>query len=484
MNRFLFSILFLFVINARAQNNIEKALNNFVQDTELKSASIGFIVMEIGKSDAVASYNSNISIPTASTTKLFATSTALEILGPDYQCETKIYYDGSITEDGVLNGNIWIRGSGDPSLGSKYFNEEQNRLDFLNEWSDQIKKAGIQKISGKIIADGSQFGYEGAPDGWSWGDMGNYYGSNPSGIVICDNQIDLFFQTSKYNGGETKIVSTYPEIPGLTFRNEVTSSTSSSDNAYIYGAPFSFDRFVVGTLPMGKSQFKVKGSNPDPEKTLAILLHEHLMDNEIIVNGEAIAFREISSMTKSDYDNFNIIHTHKGEKLIDIIQYTNMNSVNLFAEQIVCLVGWKKYGDGSTSSGVKAMNHYWENKINTIGLFLEDGSGLSRTNGISPDHFCSLLQYMNTSKYAEQFYNSLPVSGESGTLKSLCKNQSGHGKIHAKSGTMNRIKSYAGYIESTSGKKFVFALIVNNHTCSSSAIKKKMEPLLNAITNY
>lgn len=484
MIRVLFLLFLGFSSQINAQNQVEKALNNFVQDSDLKQSSIGFMVQDLKSGSVIASYNSNISIPTASTTKLFSTATAFELLGPDYRCETTIYYDGIIDENGVLNGNLWIRGGGDPSLGSKYFNSDDKRLDFLATWTQKIQDAGINKISGQIIVDGSSFGYNGAPDGWSWGDMGNYYGSQPSGIVICDNQVDLFFQTSKYSGGDTKIVSMFPEIPGLDYRNEVKASTSTSDNAYIYGAPYSFERFVVGTLPMGKSQFKVKGSNPDPEKTLGILFKEELISSGVSVIGEARAFREIMEASKNNYSDFKLIHTHKGERLQDIINYTNLHSVNLFAEQLVCLIGFNQFNNGSTDSGLKAINSYWKSKINTTGLFLEDGSGLSRSNGISPEHFCRLLTYMNTSNHADAFYNSLPISGVSGTLKSLCKGQSAHGKIHAKSGTMNRIKSYSGYIESNTGKKYVFALIVNNHTCSSSAIKKKMEPLLNEIASY
>ena len=161
----------------------------------------------------------------------------------------------------------------------------------------------------------------------------------------------------------------------------------------------------------------------------------------------------------------------------------NYKSINLFAEHLVCLIAYEKGLVGSVNNGIEYISNYWESKIDTKGLYLTDGSGLSRSNGISSAHLTDLLQYMhNKSKYSKEFYVSLPVAGESGTLRSLCKNEKGHGKIHAKSGTMNRIKSYAGYIESSTGKHFTFAVIVNNFEGSVSSVKKKMEVLFNGLS--
>jgi D-alanyl-D-alanine carboxypeptidase/D-alanyl-D-alanine-endopeptidase (penicillin-binding protein 4) len=115
------------------------------------------------------------------------------------------------------------------------------------------------------------------------------------------------------------------------------------------------------------------------------------------------------------------------------------------------------------------------------GLSLKDGSGLSRTNKVSAATFCSLLKYMNNSKNISVFKNTLPIAGTSGTLKAFCKGQCSEGKFIAKSGTMNSVKSYAGYITTISGRELAFALIVNNYSCSNNAIVKKMEPVMNAI---
>jgi D-alanyl-D-alanine carboxypeptidase/D-alanyl-D-alanine-endopeptidase (penicillin-binding protein 4) len=161
-----------------------------------------------------------------------------------------------------------------------------------------------------------------------------------------------------------------------------------------------------------------------------------------------------------------------------------MRSVNLFAEHMLNLIGYEKRKNGSTSTGLSVLENYWSSRINTDGLYINDGSGLSRSNAISAAHFTQLLKYMHSSTYAEEFKNSLPVAGVSGTLKSVCNGQAAHGKLRAKSGSMTRIKSYAGFIETTSGQTLAFALIVNNFDGSSNTLKQKMESLFNQMVNY
>lgn len=477
------TVLFLLQVQVLGQSNTKEVFQNFLKDPMLENASVAFIAKDLSTGEVILEHNANVALPTASTAKLFSTSTALEILGPDYRAKTRLYTDGTISPDGTLNGNLWIRGGGDPSLGSTYFNDDSHRSDFLKAWCDTLKSKGIKKITGAIIADASEFGYMGAPDSWTWSDMGNYYGSGPSGLTIYDNRIELDFRTSNYIGGKSTIKSISPEVPGLLIRNEVTSAKSSSDNAYVYGSPFSLDRFVTGTLPAGRSSFIVKGSMPDPEYQFAHELNKTLVDQGIFTSGEIKTVRLMTATgEKPSYTNFTLIYTHSGEKLIDIINWTNMKSVNLFAEHLLCLVGYEKSGIGTTSNGIQALRKYWSDKIDISSLELRDGSGLSRTNGITPNNYADLLTAMSKSKYKSEFYQSLPVSGESGTLKSLNKGEAASGRVHAKSGTMNRIKSYAGYIETSSGKTIVFAIIANNYSCSATGIKNRMEPIFNSLS--
>lgn len=482
-----FLLIYCVVINQSfwAQNTIQSSINTFVAGPELKNAIVTFQAIDLSTGEQIASYNPLMSVPTASTAKLFSTATAIELLGSDYRPETRIYIDGKIDKEGTLNGNVWIRGGGDMTLGSKFFNEPGHERDFLIAWVDSLKKKGITSISGAIIADGSEFGYAGVPDGWNWSDMGNYYGAGPSGICVFDNMLKLHFETGSTAGTKTKLVTTFPIVPDLVLHNYVTSENVSGDNSYIFGAPYSLDRFATGSLPLNHKGFEVKGSLPDPEFQLAYELMQQLTNSGILVREGAKSVRQMDLQQKNRYStSYSMLFTHKGQRIIDIATLTNMKSINLFAEGLVCLVGYKMTGNGSTDEGLKQMEKYWSNQIDWNGLYIKDGSGLSRSNGISAFHFCELLKVMSKSKNAQAFYSTLPVAGKSGTLSSLCKDEPGQGRVVAKSGTMSRIKSYSGYVQSKSGKKIAFSITVNNFNSSSAAVTKKIEKVLNTMAVY
>lgn len=465
-----------------SQNSVQDAIDNFANDEAFKNASIGFAAYNLNQDKLVGELDAPISLPTASTAKLFSTASALELIGGNYKPITRLYYDGYIDSNGTLIGNIWIRGGGDPSLGSKYFYSKENRDDFLYQWKSSIKKLGIKSIKGNIIADASEFGYKGVPNGWSWNDIGNYYGAGPSGLIVYDNLLEYTFSVPKSIGETTTLKKLEPYIPGLQFHNYITSSSRGGDNSYLFGGPYSLDRFGEGTLPAGNSNFVVKGSIPDPEILVAYQLYNSLKDDSVICFGQYQSSRTLD-LKSVDYNSKEKISEYQGKSLQEIISLTNHKSINLFAEQLVSLVGYYKSGDGSHENGVQIMEGYWKTKFNTEGLYITDGSGLSRSNGIAPIHFVRLLKYMYSSKNKDDFLNSLPISGKSGTLTSLCRNQLASGRIQAKSGTMSRIKSYAGYLTNNKDEVIAFSIIVNNANCSSSIVKRKMEGLFNAMVS-
>lgn len=479
----LFLFLAIPILNSiHAQSKIQESIDRFAADASMQNASISFMVLDLTTGNTVAEFHPDLALPTASTAKLFSTATAMDILGAEYRPVTRIYSDGQIDSNGVLHGNLWIRGGGDPSLGSKYFNQAGHQLDFLSSWIAAIQKAGIRAIDGTVYGDASEFGYQGAPDGWNWSDLGNYYGAGPSGLTIYDNLQTYTFSVPSTPGALTKILSIEPEVPGMVFHNYVEASSKSGDNAYLFGAPYSLDRFGTGTLPAGSSSFVVKGSLPDPEWQVAWELKKALENTGITVKEEARSVRR-NDLPRSAkrYDNMRLLHTHQGERLADIARETNHQSINLFAEHMISLVGFVKTGDGGTYSGLEVLENYWKDKFNTSGMYVTDGSGLSRSNGISARHFTQMLRYMYQSKGSAQFISTLPIAGQSGTMRNVCAGGAAQNRMKAKSGSMQRIRSYAGYIQSSTGKEYCFALIVNNANCSSAALRSKMESVFNTI---
>ena len=474
------ALLFMWVLGLGniiwSQSVLQDAVNKFVAFPEFESASIGIYAVDVDSKQVLMNHDGLRLLNPASTTKLFSTALALELLGGDYSPKTTFYYNG-IIDNSVLNGDLWIVGGGDMSLGSKYFDKD-NRQKFLKEWTMLLQSKGINGINGTIYVDASDFGYEGVPDDWLWGDIGNYYGAHFSGLMVYDNLLEYHFKTNA-PGKPAELIYTVPQVDSLKFTSNIISSVKSGDNSYIFGAPYSCIREGRGTLPQNTSDFMVKGSLPNPELQLGIEFSRALSEAGFKHNGGVISTKE--EQMKRPSEVWFKLFEYKGKAVREIAKVTNFESINVFAEGLMRLASYEKTGSGIHDTAASYMQDYWRGKLNTKALFLNDGSGLARTNAINAKTMCELLVYMNTSKSRIDFYETLPVSGISGTLKNIAKNQPAHGKIHAKSGTMRRTKSYAGYVETNSGKRIAFSFIVNNYTCSNKEIVRQMELLMNAL---
>jgi D-alanyl-D-alanine carboxypeptidase/D-alanyl-D-alanine-endopeptidase (penicillin-binding protein 4) len=269
--------------------------------------------------------------------------------------------------------------------------------------------------------------------------------------------------------------------PNLQLINKITSASVKGDHSNLQGRAYDEHRIATGKLPAYQSSYMVRGSVANPEFNFAEVLKSRFLLDSFTVSGGVLPVR---GMPIPDYDCFYRLFATYGRSVEEIAKWTNRKSVNLFAEGLLNGVAFKLTGDGSNSKARKIYNEFFASRIDTLGLRLYDGSGLSRNNRITAAHFCDLLNYMTQSPMADEFFNSLPVAGKSGTISELCKGAAGDGRIYAKSGTMTGIKSYAGYINTLSGKKLAFAFVVSGYSCSQSTVKQQMEILLNQLTQY
>jgi serine-type D-Ala-D-Ala carboxypeptidase/endopeptidase (penicillin-binding protein 4) len=446
-------------------------VDDFVNNKLLENASISLLVKDVETNQTVYEFRPKTSIIPASTMKLVTTATVLELLGPNFSFETKLEIDGTISPDSILHGNLYIRGSGDPTLGSNCF----ENTDFLNKWVDAVKKTGIKKITGSVIADATIFDDEGVNPKWTWEDIGNYYAAGAYGISYLDNTFSLTLR-SDIIGSKPKIVKTSPEIPDLVIDNQLLSTNIAYDSAYFYGAPHSNNRSIYGEIPAFRNVFVIKGEIPNPGLLLARHFYEKLLRNGLII--DQLPTDKVKFITQKK-----VIYTHNSPPLSDIITETNIHSNNLYAEHLFRYLALKNNPVASSNGAIKVIKAFWKTKgLPVEQLFMYDGSGLSPVNAVSANFFVELLLYMKTrSKNTDTFFNSLPVAGESGTLSTLLKNSALQGKVHAKSGTISRVKCYAGYIN-LKEKTYVFALMVNNPNGSLKAVTKKMEEFLLSAT--
>ena len=448
----------------------QNPVNGFFNNNLHRNATISLLVKDLKTDKVLHSHRAGNAATPASTVKLITTATALELLGADYQFVTTLEIDGKITADSILNGNLYISGSGDPTLGSSKLGD----TGFLTGWTAAVRKAGIRQINGDIIADASAYDTEGVNPKWIWEDLGNYFAAGAYGLSYKDNTFEMELKSGAV-GTTPEIVKITPDIPELSFKNYLKSTTIEFDSAYFYGAPYENQRSIYGEIPANRPVFRIKGDIPRPGLILARDFLWKLKSSGISVSGKATD--EFLSVNRK------VIYTHKSPVLSLIIKEINTNSNNHYAEHLFRHLTLKNGKPVTTTAAVKRIRNFWQSKgLPVSELYQYDGSGLSPVNAVSANFLVSLLTYMDKSKNSTIFKSSLPVAGKSGTLTNFLKNTALDGKVQAKSGTFNRVKSYAGYI-SSNGKQFAFAIIVNNPNASSlSATTKKMEEFLLSIS--
>ncbi len=490
--------------NAGTNNKLHTLIASLQKDPDLQNATWGISVLNIRKDSVIAEYNSFVSLIPASTNKIITTTTALALLGAEFQYETKLEYSGTFdSTSGILNGNIYINGSGDPTLSSEVYKTKNDTLTLTDQWARIISSFGIKKINGAIIGDARNFEDERVPNTWIWGDMGNYYGAGACGLNYLDNKYGLHFNSGTKVGDGTVINKIIPPIPGLEFINQ-TFTKGNSDNAYIFGAPYTLSRYVKGTIPANKKNYKVEGSQPDPPLLCAQHLDSSLrkigvpiskksntLRNFLPSADEFIGTEEDSLVEKAEYialpqeknETRKLIYSHFSPTLDKIVYETNIHSNNLYAEALLKTIAWKKNKIGNDQAGIGIVLNYWKSKkLNINGFNMADGCGLSRFNSTTTKTLSSLLALASKdSVLYKNLSNSMPLSGKTGSLAGMCKGTCAENNLRAKSGYMTRVRSYAGYVTNKSGDLLSFAIIANNYTCSPAEMKKKIERLLIAI---
>lgn len=451
-----------------------------LQAPYMRGASFSLVVKDVQEGKTVYSYDTDRLQSPASVLKTVATATALEILGEDYRYPTTLEYDG-ILENGTLEGNLYIKGSGDPSLGSSHFAPGQNK--FLSTWIAALQKAGIKHITGSVISDESIFDTEGVSIKWLREDMGNYYAPGSYGISIFDNMYKLSLQTGAA-GTRPVLKGTEPDIPFIRFKNYLKAAPVSSDSAYIIGAPLDDVRYLYGVLPANREAYVLKGDIPDPALYLARYLTDQLQQKGIRVDGSPSCYRiEVEENRWKKGERKEIVTTYS-PTLREIASVCNHVSHNLYADALVKTVGlqYKPRRNEMISSfgrGVQVVKEYWEKKgLDVFPLRMNDGSGLAPADKVSAGFMGELLVYMATeSAVSDAFIASLPQAGIEGSVRNFLKGSKLQGKAHLKSGGITGVRSYAGYI-TKDGKTYAVAVFSNNYSCSMSRMTGALEKLL------
>ncbi|HVT87092.1 MAG TPA: D-alanyl-D-alanine carboxypeptidase/D-alanyl-D-alanine-endopeptidase [Chitinophagaceae bacterium] len=437
---------------------LKVAFQRFENDPQLKHAISSLYVIDSKTGKVIFDKNSQIGLAGASTQKVFTATTAFELLGKDFQFKTRLGYSGKINT-GILDGDLYVIGSGDPTLGSWRWEQTNDSL-LLNKWVSEIKKLNIQKINGSIKTNTSAFSYQAIPDGWIWQDIGNYYGAGSYPLNWKENQYDLYLASGNKINDKVKILN--DSVYSFDVNELRSAPKGSGDNAYIY-----YDRSLSGTIPVNEKSFSISGANADPVADLLSDLNKSLAKNSIQCtkdndNYHRQLFREDSFALKK----IHLFYTHFSPTLDSIIYWFLKKSINLYGEALVKELAYEKNGFGSTDSGVDIVKDFWKQRgIDENEIHIVDGSGLSPQNRITTHAQVEVLKYAKSRGWFPYFYDALPE----------------YNNMKMKSGTINAVKGFTGYQTSKKGEEFIFSFLVNNYNGSPSALVDKMYKVLNVL---
>ena len=434
------------------------------EEALLQDALVSYYVAEADSGTVLSAYQKSKNMAPASVLKLFSTAVALDELGPDYRQESTIYHSGNISGE-TLIGDLVFDPNFNPTLGAMRFGENLTLIS--TELLSFLSSKGIKSIQGKVKVLERVTVPERIPRTWIWEDMGNYYGAGGGSVSWNENIFELVF-SSGAPGEPAKLIKTSPELPFIQVDCQVQASMIDRDLAYCFSRPGDDRISVSGTIPAHQKYFVVKAALPQPALCLAHLLTKSLLKAGIMIQGDPEAINRLPL-------NVETIGSFKSATVKEIVEQTNLNSVNFYAEALLEIA--------YQHSGSKDLKLDWFQyqlsqsfEVNTSLLF--DASGLSRFNAVSSQQVVTLLRNTLAKDQRGVFENSLSVVGQSGTLKSLLRKTSANGFIKGKSGSMTGVRCYAGLVTAVSGKRYVFALMLNNYEASYSGLKPLIEKFM------
>lgn len=446
------------------QSRLQTAFNRLQADGQCKYASVSLTVLDAKTGETVFTANPNMGLATASTLKTITSITAFNILGKDFQYQTQFGYSGTISADGTLNGDLIIKGAGDPTLGSwRYSGHHENEI--LTQLVAAIQKAGIKKINGHVVGDDSVFGTQSVPNGWIWMDVGNYYGAGTSGLCWRENQFDIKLKTGPVNT-PIGVLRTVPNTPYLSYKSELLNAPAGTgDDAYGYLPVGTKLMYLRGTYAEDQEKKSISVAIPDPAFDAAYRLTDTLKRLGLAITGEPESALTLNATSQPVPAIATNLTTIASPSLSKIVYWLNQKSINLYAEQLLKTIAWKSGKQPSTDNGVQAEQDFWKARgIDPNSLNVVDGSGLSPGDRVTTVTMATILKSAKGTDWYPDFYESLPV----------------YNNMKMKSGSILNVLTYAGY-QTHNGRELCFSIMVNNFNGSSRGIKEKMFRVLDEL---
>ncbi len=413
----------------------------------------GILVVSLTRGDTLFSVSPDIQVQPASTMKLFTSALALERLGPDYQFSTDVLRDGPLAAGGVIEGDLILRGDGDPSLSPRFFPGDAGAS--MRQLAQAVAAAGVRRVNGDIVGDATAFDGQRIPSGWLTRYLRASYAARVSALALNDNI--AFVAVSPGTTGRAAIVALEPSSTAVPIVNGVRTVLGTS------GARIAIHSRPDGTIEAHgwigawarKRTYEIDVE--DPALFTVGAFRDALKAQGIVLDGTVRLARAPTTALR--------VTSLVSPPLTRIIAAMNRESINNYAELLFrdAVRGPDRLETGSAELGGQLLQHFLTDRAGVApdAVVVADGSGLSTLDRVTPRAMVHLLTYADGAPWRATLHASLPVAGESELLRNRMRQTAAQGNLHAKTGTTNNVIALGGYVTALDGELLAFSFIYN-----------------------
>ncbi|ARB93553.1 D-alanyl-D-alanine carboxypeptidase/D-alanyl-D-alanine endopeptidase [Legionella longbeachae] len=447
--------------SARIQNEVDKLINQINPNVNL-----GAVVVDLTSGETLYRRNAGRLYIPASNMKLFSEAAALMVLGPDYHFKNQLSMGAGKIQQGVLQGNVYIQLSGDPS-----FNREN-----LKKLLSSLKELNINTIQGNVYIDSSVAGVTPYPPGWLTSDLTYSYGAPNAPVMLDANRLTVTVNPGA-RIGDPAIVEVDDGGGNITLNNQATTKAKAQG----CGVGFSLDKenhlTVRGCVGVGQWAVQQRMAIKNPLMYARAMIQSQLAKEHIQLNGQV-------QLGKTPGRSL-LIATQYSKPLSELMADTLKPSDNLYADSLYLHAAAKLNGAPvNWQSAQPIIKNFLQSQtgIDFTNAIFTDGSGLSRYSLVTPEQTISLLKFLyQRFPLSYEYIAALPISGRDGTLQKRFRIPSQQGFVRAKTGTMVGINSLSGYLYTANGHTLAFALYINRQPGKPSGPGR---PVLDALCTY
>lgn len=432
---------------------VRNLVSSILDDPARPAALWGVKIQNLRTGAIVYSRNADLSFVPASAMKLLTTAVALETLGPDHRYVTGLYFKGE-ARDELLQGDLIIRGSGDPTFGSAL-----SSIDPLAHWARQLAAMGVRRVEGRIIGDASVMAAEPFPPGWVVEHIATSSWAQPSGgLSYADNLVTV--ELAGTRPGASASVRALP-AGFVQIDNRMTTRRGRGFSPMRITRHLGTNDIVISGAVSPAYRGTVRLPIHDPARFTLHAFVEHLRQAGIEVRAEMATVDELARPIVYDSDP---ILVHVSPPLIDILAIVNRRSNNFYAEQVFRSLSTNASLRGSAQ---RIVSYLSDAGVPTRGLAVRDGSGLSRKNLVTPQTFAGLLAHLYRSEHRDAFISTLARGGQEA---STMRFRLGGMPVWAKTGTLEHVRALVGYVIGPGNTPYAFVLVANNYTGSPAMV--------------